>query len=156
MVSSLTEEREGKGWRRNSRAWHTERKLESKRFSVSLLPYGEQPCHSTAHTCSNGEAGTEEGWCYLKKKRIFNYIKCSLGYSNEGKTMTLTRSLASWWILTSYLKKQVLRENINIRLWMSSTVQPVLRSPDPVWDQLGSFCFTGSVCQCVHHPCKSL
>lgn len=142
MVSSLTEEREGKGWRRNSRAWHTERKLESKRFSVSLLPYGEQPCHSTAHTCSNGEAGTEEGWCYWKK-RIFNYIKCSLGYSNKGKTMTLTRSLASWWILTSYLKKQVLRENINIRLWMSSTVQPVLRSQTQSGTSLGNFVLLG-------------
>lgn len=49
MVSSLTEVREGKGWRRNNRAWHIERKLEGERFSMSPLPYGEQPGRSTQH-----------------------------------------------------------------------------------------------------------
>lgn len=57
MVSSLlTEEREGKGWRRNSRAWQRDRKLESERFCMSLQPYGEQP-----HIRANGEVSAQEG-----------------------------------------------------------------------------------------------
>ena len=59
MVSSVTEVSEGKGWRRNNRAWHRERKLEGERFSMSLLPYGEQPGHSAAHTCTDGEVSSD-------------------------------------------------------------------------------------------------